>query len=462
MEQQLMNIPIGPLAAPAAIEYQKFLSAIITDGDLERIQPGRFNILTAPRGRGKTTFSFDQRILNFSRAKKHIVYLVHTIVLRDNIHLRYPDITAVFADTDLDGWMAHRQQKVWTTEEDDDKIHLMCYQTFAALLRRDISWLNDIDLIVWDEFDDIQQYYDAEIKAVKKQFPDLKPERLASLLQEGRHTSIVAFIYAIHNIILKPARIRLLAMSATPEIAAALFGDYVNYIMRGKIDEIYDARETIFIQSVAAAVAEKLICPSKHMCPWIYTERVTDIFVLAELMTANGFNVLMLWSFDNNTNWRGFVTQEQRDALQYINETHLVPPQYDCVITNQVAGRGIDIYDTRFQDWICNSRNYTDIGQFIRARYAPERKYILSAAKMLVEFVREDGHFSACYYTWHNKDEIKELLQTYVVYDKTFTKQLLTWQAVTKEWGDEIEFEERKYGRAHIKQYRIVGLKKAS
>jgi hypothetical protein len=64
----------------------------------------------------------------------------------------------------------------------------------------------------------------------------------------------------------------------------------------------------------------------------------------------------------------------------------------------------------RFQDWICNSRNYTDIGQFIRARYAPERKYILSAAKMLVEFVREDGHFSACYYTWHNKDEIKELL----------------------------------------------------
>ena len=189
-------------------------------------------------------------------------------------------------------------------------IHIMCYQTFAALLRRDTEWLNDIDLIVWDEFDDIKQYYDAEIRRVRKEFPDLKPERLASLLQEGRHTSVVAFIYAIHNVILKPKRIRLLAMSATPELAAVLFGDYVNYIVRGKIEEIYDARETIFIESVAAALADGIICPNKHMCPWVYTERVTDILALAEMFRSRGFTVLMLWSFDNNPTWRQYVTAE--------------------------------------------------------------------------------------------------------------------------------------------------------
>lgn len=462
MGQEIITMPLTQVSVHQQVEHQQFLSSIIQAEDLERIQPGQFNVLKAPRGCGKTTFSFDPRILSFSRAKKHIVYLVHTMVLRDNIHLRYPDITAVFADTDLDGWLAHRQKRVWTVENDSDKIHIMCYQTFAALIRRDTEWLDDIDLIVWDEFDDVQQYYEAEIRQVKKTFPDLKEEKLANLLQEGRHTSIAAFIYSIHTIILEPARIRLIAMSATPEIAASLFGDYINYIMRGKIDEIYDAKETVFIESVSAALNDGLICPNKNMCPWIYTERVTDIMRLQEQFTAKGFHVLTLWSFENNPDWRGCVTDKQREGLKYINEHHMVPPEYDCVITNQVAGRGIDIYDTRFQDWICNSRNYMDIGQFIRARYAPERKYILSAAKMLVEFVREDGHFSACYYTWHNKDEIKELLQTYVVYDKTFTKQLLTWQAVTKEWGDEIEFEERKYGRAHIKQYRIVGLKKAS
>lgn len=444
------------------VEHQQFLSSIIQDDDLDRIQPGQFNILQAPRGRGKTTFSFDERILKFARARKHVVYLVHTTVLRDNIHLRYPDITSAFTDADADGWFAHRQGGTWTGEVDSDMIHIMCYQTFAALLRRDTEWLNDIDLIVWDEFDDIKQYYDAEIRRVRKEFPDLKPERLASLLQEGRHTSVVAFIYAIHNVILKPKRIRLLAMSATPELAAVLFGDYVNYIVRGKIEEIYDARETIFIESVAAALADGIICPNKHMCPWVYTERVTDILALAEMFRSRGFTVLMLWSFDNNPTWRQYVTAEQREALAYINQQHLVPEPYDCVITNQVAGRGIDIYDMRFQDWICNSRNYADIGQFIRARYAPERKYILSAAKMLVEFVRSEGHFSACYYTWHNKDEIKELLNEYPIYDQTFSKQLVTWQSVMKEWGDVIIFEERKYGRAHIKQYRIVGIKEDS
>jgi len=58
----------------------------------------------------------------------------------------------------------------------------MCYQTFAALIRRDTEWLDDIDLIVWDEFDDVQQYYEAEIRQVKKTFPDLKEEKLANLL----------------------------------------------------------------------------------------------------------------------------------------------------------------------------------------------------------------------------------------------------------------------------------------
>ena len=78
----------------------------------------------------------------------------------------------------------------------------MCYQTFAALLRRDIEWLEDIDLIVWDEFDDIHQYYLAEIRRAHKEFPDLNEERLAALLQEGKKASVTAFIYAIHTLIL--------------------------------------------------------------------------------------------------------------------------------------------------------------------------------------------------------------------------------------------------------------------
>ena len=138
---------------------------------------------------------FDDRILKFSRAKKHVIYLVHTKNLRDSICTLHAKDACAFTEVEMNGWLTHRTKSFWTTEEDVNLIHVMCYQTFAALLRRDVSWLDDIDLIVWDEFDDIQQYYKAEIKKAKKEFPDLTDERLAALLQEGKHTSITSFIY---------------------------------------------------------------------------------------------------------------------------------------------------------------------------------------------------------------------------------------------------------------------------
>lgn len=440
-------------------DTKKYLAEIITDNDLNNIKPGRFNILSAPRGLGKTTFMFDQRILNFSREKKNVIYLVHNKMMRDNICQRYPNETVQFIDADVDGWLAHRYKNEWSTEEDVNKIHVMCYQTFAALLRRSVDWLDDIDLIVWDEFDDVHQYYQSEINKVKREFPDLNEQRLAALLQEGKKTSMVSFVYQIHTMILEPARIRLLAISATPEAAAPIFGDCVNYILNGRLTEIYDARNTIYVESIAAAVSSGLITPDNNMCPWIFTPYISDVLRLKEIFSAHGFNVLTIWSYEN-PDWRAYATQEMRDAAASVNKTGWVPDKYNCVITNQAVGRGIDIYDTRFQDWLCDSRSYMDIGQFIRARYQPERKYILNAARGLIEFVREEGHFPACYYEWHTKDELKELLSSSPIYTKDFKKQLTTWVSIKKEWEDIIEFEERRSGAKHTKQYRIVGNKK--
>lgn len=153
----------------------------------------------------------------------------------------------------------------------------------------------------------------------------------------------------------------MLAISATPETAAPLFGDYVNYIINGRLAEIYDAKETIYIESISAAVKEGLITPQQDMCPWVFTPRISDIMRLAEVFKSSGFNVLMMWSFDN-PNWRSYVTEQQKIDSKIVNDTGLVPATYNCVITNQVAGRGMNIYDTRFQDWLCDSQQYADIG----------------------------------------------------------------------------------------------------
>lgn len=439
------------------VPKRQFLSDIITDQELDKLHPGAFNILRAPRGWGKTTFMFDDRILRLARAKKNVVYLVHTKILRDKICIQYPEYTRPLVDKDLDGWLAHRTKGFWTIEEDVCYIRVMCYQTFAAILRQDTDWLQDIDIIIWDEFDDIQQYYNQEIKRIKKTLPKLSDERAASILEEGSDTSVVAFVYKIHQLVLDPAHIILIAVSATPEIAAQLFSDRVNYILNGRLEEIFDARFTYYINNIAEYFKQEIVTPRADMCPWIYTPRISDIQRLAEICRAKGFSVLTLWS-DANRNWSYLMTDEIKEAIAYIQETNKVPEQYNCVITNQVMGRGMDIYDTRFQDWFCDSNEYADIAQFIRARYQPENKYLLSSTRGLIEFVRSDTHFPECYYQWHYKEEIAELLQTSPIYNKEYNKQLPNWSQVIKEWGDTIRFEERKYGTKHLKQYRILGL----
>lgn len=77
----------------------------------------------------------------------------------------HADQAKVFTDNNYNGWFAHRRKGIWTSDEDEDFVHVMCYQTFAALLRNEgTEWLEDIDLIVWDEFDDIKSFYEGEVK----------------------------------------------------------------------------------------------------------------------------------------------------------------------------------------------------------------------------------------------------------------------------------------------------------
>ena len=199
---------------------EQFLSQLIQPEDIEKIKPGEFNVLRAPRGSGKTTFMFDDKILELARAKKHILYLIQNTSTRDFIAARHNDKAKVFTDCNYNGWFSKRREKkgVWTAEEDEDFVHVMCYQTFAALLRNEgTDWLDDIDLIVWDEFDDIKGYYEKEVEKIKKVLPDFSSAQLVALLQEGSSRSIVNFIYQVKKFILEPAKLRLLAISATPE-----------------------------------------------------------------------------------------------------------------------------------------------------------------------------------------------------------------------------------------------------
>lgn len=430
---------------------EQYISSIITDSDLNNIRAGEFNVLRAPRGYGKTEFMFDDRILKLAREKKHVLYLIHNKLTRNAIAAKYPDKAKVFDDCNCNGWFLHRRKGLWTTEEDENFVHVMCYQTFAALLRNEgYDWLDDIDLIVWDEFDDIKCFYEKDVKKLRDLLPNFSRERLIAILQEGNSKSNVNFVYQIKTYILDPAKIKLLAISATPENAAEYFRDYINYIFDGKLQEKYSAKDTIYIKDVIDAMDEGIIHTGRKY--WCLVKTIHEGFQIAKNGEKHGFKPLVLWS-DANPDWSHLMTAERKEALKLLREQGMVPPQYDMVIITTVGSRGINIYDKTYQDWICNSTEYEDIGQYLRARFCPEREYLLEKTRGMVDFIQNG--FSVSYYTWHSVKELKELLKEKPIYSKDMNKRvkLTTIQAVAKEYPE--LFEKRTYGRAKTTQYRI-------
>lgn len=433
---------------------ERYLANLITDDQLGKIQPGQFNVIKAPCGSGKTTFMFDQRILNFARARKHVLYLIHNKLTRNFIAQNHADKAKVFADNNYNGWFDRRRSNhgIWTSEDDEDYVHVMCYQTFAALLRNEgIGWLDDIDLIVWDQFDDFRPYYERQVSAIKKILPDFSREKLIALLQQGKTSSVVNFIYQMKIVVLQPAKIRLIAVSATPEFAAAYFSQYLNYILEGQLENYYDAQETLYIRSVIEALRDGTLAPVAGRRYWCYTKYIHEALQVEVVAREVGHQTISLWS-DSNPNYRQQYTAQKARVTAVIRDKNMVPEPYTFIITTGVLGRGVDIYDQSIQDWICNSRDYEQIVQSNRARFSPARRYLLDGTQGWVEFVQNG--FAAQYYQWHYMDELRELLQRCPIFTKSDkTLRLRSFAAVKKEYPD--LFQMRHVGRSKLLQYRI-------
>ena len=88
----------------------------------------------------------------------------------------------------------------------------------------------------------------------------------------------------------------------------------------------------------------------------------------------------------------------------------------------------------------------------MRARFSPERQYLLESARGLVQFVQNG--FPVAYKEWHTKEELKELLETTPIYtDEIQPRKITTVAALIKQYED--KFEKRRYGSAHKVQYRL-------
>jgi len=82
-------------------------------------------------------------------------------------------------------------------------------------------------------------------------------------------------VYQIKTLILDPAKIILIAVSATPECAAVYFKQYINYIISGELEWKYVAKHTEFIRNLITAIRSGLFKPDGRKY-WCYTKFISD------------------------------------------------------------------------------------------------------------------------------------------------------------------------------------------
>lgn len=126
---------------------------------------GDYNILDCGIRTGKTYWAINN-LTQFTRDGNlnRILFLTDTTALKDQLIQEYGD-SCVEADL-----LWERQPGTWTNEV--SKIGVMCYQRLGQkCIKEDLDWLEEIDVICWDECDSIFDFAtQAFVKARKQDF----------------------------------------------------------------------------------------------------------------------------------------------------------------------------------------------------------------------------------------------------------------------------------------------------
>ena len=124
---------------------------------------GDYNILDCGIRTGKTYWAINN-LRQFTRDGhlNRIIFMVDTTALKDQLLTEYGDC-CVEAD---DLW--EQYPDTWVSDS-PNKIGVMCYQRLGQkCLKNDLAWLDNIDVICWDECDSIFDFATKAFVQAKK------------------------------------------------------------------------------------------------------------------------------------------------------------------------------------------------------------------------------------------------------------------------------------------------------
>lgn len=376
---------------------------------------GDYNILDCGIRTGKTYWAINN-LAGFTRDGNlnRVLFLVDTSALKDQLIQEYSD-SCVEAD---DMWI--RDPATWSVES--KRIGVMCYQKLGQMvIKEKLDWLEEIDVICWDECDSIFDFAtEAFLKARKKDFgrPGTSNAEVLAVIQDfsTKKDYMPLILLGAWEKLIEDGRIMCIGLSASPERTYAYYKSLVSASYQGKLEVGYRMAHDVYFCNVIEHVNQ--LEPELGKGYWCFSPFIEPNQRLVEAARARGFNAIELHS-PNNTDKP--MTAEQMRVYNMVIATGMIPPEYDFVIVNKALARGITIIDQRFNHLIIDSINQVDRIQAARQTFNYQRHLKVFAPQIPEEYLNQ----------WISVDKCRELAEYMAVpeLDKANknTSRIMTW-----------------------------------
>ena len=369
----------------------------VTDLALDKklfFRRGLYNIIDCGIRTGKTYWAVNN-LQEYTRDGQlnRVLYLVDTNALKDQILIEY-------GDTCTDADLMWENPSSWG--ESNNKIGIMCYQSLGIRsLKDDLEFLNNIDVICWDECDSIFDFATAAFtKARKTDFArkDKSNAEILSIIQEysSKKDYMPLVMLGAWERIIRDSRILCIGLSASPERARAFYSSLVSASNTGKLEAGYRMAADLYFTNVLDHV-RKLIPEPGHGY-WCYSPFIEPNKGIVAAARARGFNAIEIHS-PNNTDKP--MNEEQMRVYNCITATGMVPQEYDFVVVNKALARGININDHRFDNVIIDSYDQADRIQAARQTFEYQRHLKTFCSEIPAHYLDR----------WLTLDECRELAE---------------------------------------------------
>jgi hypothetical protein len=405
---------------------------------------GRYNIIDCGVRTGKTYWAVNN-LQQFSRDGKlnRILFLVNTNALKDQIVHDYSDQCVDASDDWYAGGFA------------ENKIGVMCYQRLGSyIIKEELDFLNEIDVICWDECDSIFDFAtSAFIQARKKDFAreNVSNAEVLAIIQQysSNPTYMPLILLGAWEKIIQQNRILCIGLSATPERAEVYYNSLIYASNEGKLEAGYRTMADVYFTNILEHI--KHLRPEDGHGYWCYSPYIEPNKGIVECAKNQGFHAIEIHS-PNNIDKP--MTPEQLKVYNCIITTRTVPYEYDFVVVNAALKTGITIEDQRFDRLIVNSYDEVDRIQAARQTF-PYQRHLKTFAPEI----------PACYLNqWISVEQCRELAEYLNVPEldtkNRNTNRIMTWNKLRKYLpaiGYNVEAKRKTIGGKQQTAYFITG-----